>query len=58
MSTTNKPRTRAIDGNIGPDGRVQDLRIIYGPTGNILSDRRPPPKPKPRIIIKKRLANK
>jgi hypothetical protein len=38
------PRTRAIDGKPRPDGRVEDLRIIYGPNGEVLKDYRKPPR--------------
>lgn len=43
--TADRPRTRAIDGKT-VNGKVEDLRILYGPSGEILKDYRKPQKEK------------
>ena len=42
VMTSPRTRTRAVDGKPGKDGKIEDLRIIYGPNGEILHDYRKP----------------
>ena len=41
MTSVRRITTKPIVGKPGKDGRVEDLRIIYSATGEILHDYRP-----------------